>query len=403
MQGEYGGYQTAGSQASAGFSISSLCRLLGLQCKQKPFNFGTNNTIAYYGEKPIMEKQPRASKRKKSEIDSISRPDGGKKRTGARIVSARKLLSPHDLANLHPLLHNVNIDDVWGLIKDLPVLQLKKGDVLIQKGKAKTTLYLILRGRFSIKLDSPQGKPVAHIESGQAAGELSVIDHRPTSADVVAEMPSKILSINEETFWRLIALSHQFSKNMFLLLTARLRSSNFTISENVRLRELLEHDANVDSLTGLRNRRWLDENFHRFIERAHLSLIMFDVDHFKKFNDSYGHAAGDRVLASVGRAVDTRLRPSDFGVRYGGEEFTVICLETDLAGGFVAAERLRQKVSLTPVQSVEGTTLPSVTISLGVGQLIKNESAAHFIKRVDEALYRAKNRGRNCTEPAWND
>jgi diguanylate cyclase (GGDEF)-like protein len=354
-----------------------------------------------------MAKQQLVTKSRQRRIKSAS-PSAGSKKTGARIVSARKLLSPHDLANLHPLLHNVNIDDVWGLIKDLPVLQLKKGDVLIQKGKANTTLYLILRGRFSIKLDSPQGKPVAHIESGQAAGELSVIDHRPTSADVVAEMPSKILSINEETFWRLIALSHQFSKNMFLLLTARLRSSNFTISENVRLRELLEHDANVDSLTGLRNRRWLDENFHRFIERAHrsdrpLSLIMFDVDHFKKFNDSYGHAAGDRVLASVGRAVDTRLRPSDFGVRYGGEEFTVICLETDLAGGFVAAERLRQKVSLTPVQSVEGTTLPCVTISLGVGQLIKNESAAHFIKRVDEALYRAKNRGRNCTEPAWND
>ena len=331
-----------------------------------------------------------------------------KKKAGTKAVSARKVLSLHDLADLHPLLHKVNLEDVWGLIKDLPVLRLKKGEVLIQKGQSNTTLYLVLRGRFSIKLDSPQGKPVALIESGQAVGELSVIDHRPTSADVVAEMPSQILTINEETFWRLIALSHQFSKNMFLLLTQRLRTSNFTISENVRLRELLEHDANVDSLTGLRNRRWLDENFHRFIERAHrsdrpLSLIMFDVDHFKKFNDSYGHAAGDRVLASVGRAVDTRLRPSDFGVRYGGEEFSVICLETDLAGGFVAAERLRQKVSLMPLQSIEGTTLPCVTISLGVGQLIKAENSSHFIKRVDEALYRAKNRGRNCTEPAWND
>jgi|WetSurMetagenome_2_1015567.scaffolds.fasta_scaffold39595_2 diguanylate cyclase (GGDEF)-like protein len=348
------------------------------------------------------------SKRKTTKSDSASLSAGGKRKPLSRAVLARKVMSPHDLADLHPLLHNVNFDDVWGLIKNLPVYQLKKGDILIQKGRANTTLYLILQGRLSVKLDSPRGKPVAFIESGQSVGELSVIDHRPTSADVVAEMPCRILSINEETFWRLIALSHQFSKNMFLLLTQRLRTSNFTITENVRLRELLEHDANVDSLTGLRNRRWLDDNFQRFIERAHrsdrpLSLIMFDVDHFKKFNDTYGHAAGDRVLALVGRAVDTRLRPSDFGVRYGGEEFTVICLETDLAGGFVAAERLRQKISLTPLQSVEGVALPCVTISLGVGQLIKNETASHFIKRVDDALYRAKNRGRNCTEPAWND
>jgi diguanylate cyclase (GGDEF)-like protein len=363
---------------------------------------------ALSGGKLAMTAKKPVSERKKAKSRTASRSASGKSKSVSRTIPARKLLSPHDLADLHPLLHNVNLEDVWGLVKNLPAYHLKKGEVLIQKGHANTTLYLILRGRFSVRLDSPQGKPVAFIESGQAVGELSVIDHRPTSADVVAEMPSQILSINEETFWRLIALSHQFSKNMFLLLTQRLRASNFTITENVRLRELLEHDVNVDSLTGLRNRRWLDDNFQRFIERAHrsdrpLSLIMFDVDHFKKFNDLYGHAAGDRVLASVGRAVDTRLRPSDFGIRYGGEEFTVICLETDLAGGFVAAERLRQKISLTPLQTVEGAALPCVTISLGVGQLIKNESASHFIKRVDDALYRAKNRGRNCTEPAWND
>ncbi|MBN1128175.1 MAG: GGDEF domain-containing protein [Chitinispirillaceae bacterium] len=341
-----------------------------------------------------MGKKPPLSKRKKKAVSAA--------------VPARKALSPHALANLHPLLYNVNHEEVWGLIKDLPTRRLKKGEVLIRKDQANTTLYLVLSGRLTVNLDSPHGNPVAFIESGQAVGELSVIDHRPTSADVVAETPSRTLSIDEETFWRLIAVSHQFSKNMFLLLTQRLRTSNFTITENIRLRELLEHDANVDSLTGLRNRRWLDDNVQRFVERHQrsdrpLSLVMFDVDHFKKFNDTYGHAAGDSVLTAVGHAMNTQLRPSDFGVRYGGEEFTVICLETDLAGGFVAAERLRQKISLMPLLSIEGTTLPCVTVSLGVGQLNKNENAARFIKRVDDALYRAKNRGRNCTEPAWND
>jgi diguanylate cyclase (GGDEF)-like protein len=354
-----------------------------------------------------MAKKSPMPKIKRTRKGHTFRPASSTKKAGSKAVLAKKALKPHDLANLH-LLNKVNLDDVWEHIKEMPVRQLKKGEVLIRKGQANTTMHLIVRGRLIVSLDSPQEKPSVFIESGQAVGELSVIDHRPTSAAVVAQTPSLMLSINEETFWRLIAASHQFAKNMFLLLTQRLRTSNFTLTENVRLRELLEHDANVDSLTGLRNRRWLDVNFQRFVERSQrsdrpLSLIMFDVDHFKKFNDTYGHAAGDRVLTSVGRAIETRLRPSDFGVRYGGEEFTVICLETDLAGGFVAAERLRQKISLTPLQSVEGVTLPCVTISLGVGQLIKNESASHFIKRVDDALYRAKNRGRNCTEPAWNE
>jgi diguanylate cyclase (GGDEF)-like protein len=355
----------------------------------------------------IVKKSP-ALRPIQSRKKSTRRRSAGRRGIVRPTTRAGPAMSPHDLAGLHPLLHLVNIEEVWSLFKNMPARRLKKGEVLIGKGQTNTTLFLILSGRFAVNLDSPRGKPLTFIEPGQAVGEMSVIDHRPTSAFVTAEAPSMVLAIKEDLFWRLIAASHQFSKNMYLLLTERLRSSNFTISENVRLRELLEHDANVDSLTGLRNRRWLDDNFQRFIERAHrsdrpLSLIMFDVDHFKKFNDSYGHAAGDRVLASVGRAVDTRLRPSDFGVRYGGEEFTVICHETDLAGGFVAAERLRQKISLTPLQSVEGTALPCVTISLGVGQLIKNESASHFIKRVDDALYRAKNRGRNCTEPAWNE
>jgi diguanylate cyclase (GGDEF)-like protein len=319
----------------------------------------------------------------------------------------KKELAPNDLSKLH-LLNNVQVAEVWGLIKDLPTQHLKKGEVLIEKGQTNTTLYLIVSGRLSVILDSPHGKPVAFIEAGQAVGELSVIDHRPTSAYIVAAANSFALVINENIFWHFIVASHQFAKNMFLLLTQRLRASNFTIAENIHLRELLEHDATIDSLTGLRNRRWLDANFQRFIDRHQrserpLSLIMLDVDHFKKFNDTYGHAAGDRVLTTVGRTIDTRLRPSDFGIRYGGEEFTVICTETDLTGGFVAAERLRQKISLTPPQSFEGTTLPCVTISLGVGQLLKDETASHFIKRVDDALYRAKNRGRNCTEPAWNE
>lgn len=315
-------------------------------------------------------------------------------------------IKPQDISNLH-ILRQVILDEVWDLIKGSPAYLLKKGDVLIDKGQSNAVLYLIARGRLSVNLEAPASKAVAYIESGQTVGELSVIDHHPTSAFVVAARPTLALAINEDTFWRLIAASHQFAKNMFVLLTLRLRASDSTIAENNRLRELLEYNVTVDGLTGLRNRRWLDENLPRLVSRhqkseSTLSLIMLDIDYFKKFNDTYGHGAGDWVLTTVGRAIETRLRPTDFGVRYGGEEFTVILPHTDLAGGFVTAERLRQKISTTPIQTFEGIDLPFVNISLGVGQLTADESPAKFLKRVDEALYRAKKRGRNCTEPAWD-
>jgi diguanylate cyclase (GGDEF)-like protein len=313
-------------------------------------------------------------------------------------------IKPKDLSGLH-VLRQIILEEIWDLIKESPVHLLKKGDVLINKGQTNAVLYLIARGRLSVNLEEPRGKAVAFIESGQTVGEMSVMDHRPTSAFVVATRPTLALAIDEDTFWRLIAASHQFSKNMFVLLTQRLRASNLTLAENIRLCKLLEHHVTVDGLTGLRNRRWLDENLPRLISRhkkagSPLSLIMFDVDHFKKFNDTYGHGAGDRVLTTVGRAIETKLRPSDFGVRYGGEEFTVILPDTDLAGGFVTAERLRQTISCMPIQTLEGTDLPPVNISLGVGQLNNKDSPAKLLKRVDEALYRAKKRGRNCTEPA---
>jgi len=127
---------------------------------------------------------------------------------------------------------------------------------------------------------------------------------------------------------------------------------------------------------------------------------MFDIDHFKRFNDTYGHGVGDRVLTTAGRAIETCLRPTDFGVRYGGEEFTVILPNTKLSEGIIAAERLRIKIASMPIQSFEGSDLPPVTVSLGVAQLGKTDDPAMLLKRVDEALYRAKAHGRNRTEPA---
>jgi diguanylate cyclase (GGDEF)-like protein len=307
-----------------------------------------------------------------------------------------------DLSKMH-LLRHVSLTSVWGLLESSGLQYLNKGEVLVEKGQENLTLYLIVRGQLNVILEYPAGKPVAVIDSGQSVGEMSVIDHRPTSAFVVATQPTIALAIEEDTFWRLIVASHQFAKNLFLLLTQRLRASNFTIAENMRLRKLLEHDVSIDALTGLRNRRWLDKNLSRLAERfqrsAHpLSVIMLDIDFFKKYNDAYGHGIGDRVLSSIGRVIEATLRATDYGVRYGGEEFLIILPDTDLAGGIITAERLRKEVQKMPFQTDDGNDVPHVTVSLGVAQMGKKEKAEKLVKRADAALYRAKKRGRNRTE-----
>ncbi len=162
--------------------------------------------------------------------------------------------------------------------------------------------------------------------------------------------------------------------------------------------------ANSDGLTGLANKRSFDEHLGRELARADryrsaLALVMLDVDHFKRFNDTWGHLTGDEVLKAVAEVLRTTVRASDIAARYGGEEFAVILPETDLAGGLVLAERVRERVEALRVPGPEGPV--SVTVSLGVAALRGPGCRAlgqALVGAADAALYRAKDGGRNRCE-----
>jgi len=161
-----------------------------------------------------------------------------------------------------------------------------------------------------------------------------------------------------------------------------------------RLREL-----NIrDQLTGAYNRRFLDSRLAEEVKRharydRPLSVIMLDVDFFKKVNDQYGHEAGDRVLAEVAGRLSASIRKTDCLVRYGGEEFCCILPETALDNARLLAERFRQAVEQLAIAAGESEL--RVTISLGVARLEGGDTPASFLKRADEALYDAKQGGRN--------
>lgn len=158
-----------------------------------------------------------------------------------------------------------------------------------------------------------------------------------------------------------------------------------------------------DALTGLMNRRGFDNALEETISEAvkndsPLCLLLIDIDHFKKVNDTHGHLVGDKVLRGLSRLLINQMRGNDFLSRYGGEEFAVILPNTPITGAYTVAENLRksaQKLRLTHVKT--GNRLTDITISTGVACYHKGESTENFINRCDKALYRAKHQGRNKT------
>jgi diguanylate cyclase (GGDEF)-like protein len=163
----------------------------------------------------------------------------------------------------------------------------------------------------------------------------------------------------------------------------------------------LEQEAQRDGLTGLFNRLAFDQALAQKLSAAlcegkALSLILFDIDHFKDVNDSYGHQVGDKVLAGIAKVLGSRLRPTDFSARYGGEEFVLLLPDTDLPGAAVVADRLRQRVAETAHDIGHGAILRT-TVSAGYASLTPGTptTAEALLASADAALYAAKRAGRN--------
>lgn len=166
--------------------------------------------------------------------------------------------------------------------------------------------------------------------------------------------------------------------------------------------ELARKEAMTDALTSLSNRKSFDLELKRTIsefesgEYKVFTLMMMDIDHFKNFNDSFGHQVGDQVLKLVSRTLKESVKGRDTVARYGGEEFAIILPETALDGGLRVAEMLRQAVAKKEViNRATGERIARITISVGVAEFHTNETAESVISRADNALYSAKKNGRN--------
>jgi diguanylate cyclase len=184
-------------------------------------------------------------------------------------------------------------------------------------------------------------------------------------------------------------------------------SSIITDMESMR-RELerVKEESMSDGLTGISNRKAFDAALEHTIyiarqENMHFCILLFDIDHFKQFNDTYGHLIGDKVLRFVASTLKRYTKGKDFVARYGGEEFAVILPQTNMSGAQVVAEEIRRAVSSGNLKDKEsGNSFGTITLSIGIAQFSPNDLPNELIQRTDTALYLAKKRGRNRVEKA---
>ena len=210
--------------------------------------------------------------------------------------------------------------------------------------------------------------------------------------------PYDIVAILESEIDRILAEN--------LRLSSDLREARQTVARQEDTLDDLREQASTDGLTRIANRREFDtrifaqqDRFERLGEAY--SLVLIDIDHFKKVNDKHGHPSGDKVIAGVAETAASCINPADLAARYGGEEFAILLPRATLGGARLTAEKIREKVERTSFWCDSGPV--SVTVSLGVAQVHDGEALEALIRRTDEALYNAKRSGRNQVQAATPD
>ncbi len=307
------------------------------------------------------------------------------------------------------LFQGVTDPELPRLLADCKVLQVPAGESLPGNDSSGARLYILLRGALRASQPDLQGGladgGTVKLLPGECIGELNVLDRQARTPDIHALQDCEVMAIEAGLLWHLVDHCNGVARNLLHLLSFRIRAANAQLRQRQQVGEFYRQLSEVDGLTGLHNRAWLDHHLPLLVEQAHhagepLALILLDIDHFKKFNDEHGHQTGDQALRLAAGVLSGALRPRDFAVRYGGEELLVILPGTHGKGGAMAAQRLCESLRETVLFSDMRKPLPHLTASFGVSSLAPDQDSAELVASADAALYRAKHAGRNQVQVA---
>ena len=240
----------------------------------------------------------------------------------------------------------------------------------------------------SMQTEFEQSGGELHNFSSQLEQFSSVLDKQASPEEISSEVQKMIAGTNS-----MVKTHNSLDAKM-----ANLKDEVETLRKEL---EQIKEESLTDALTGIANRKAFDQTLHTSIleakqQNSALSLLMIDIDHFKKFNDTFGHLVGDKVLRYVGNSLKNCVKGQDFPARFGGEEFSVILPHTSHIGAKVIAEQIRKTIAARELKDkTNNKNFGKISASIGVAQFSEEETSEEFIKRCDKALYRAKENGRN--------
>jgi len=298
------------------------------------------------------------------------------------------------------LFRGVYPDDIQDALQRCERRDLAAGELLLSPGEKNEHVFVVLSGSLKVHVGSPDAPALATMEGGDCVGEMSIIEDRDPSAYVIGAEASHLLVIHQSVLWGMVDASHEFAKNLLVVLSQRVRSHNRVIASNYGELQKFEKHATTDALTSLANRHSMEAAFPKLI--AHcvekgkpVAMMMIDVDNFKQFNDMLGHIAGDRALSAVSRILRQQFRTRDLLVRYGGDEFAVLLPDVRLKEAMAIGERVRRTISGETGNGTDSLIQIPVKISMGVAEIQPGGTLDSLIRDADEALYRAKHAGRD--------
>lgn len=280
-------------------------------------------------------------------------------------------------------------------------MELNPGVILLSPEYDNQHIYILLSGVLTLHFNSSDDTVIHEFLPGQSVGEMSIIDDGKPSAYVKAKEYCQLFPLHRDFLHGLITHAHPVTRNLLRLLTRRMKDDiQRMVKDRLYISELT-NQANVDVLTGLFNRRWLDNAFPLLLSQADqlkqtLCLLVIDIDYFKTYNDTHGHLGGDQALMSMATVLKTRIRPYDFAVRYGGEEFVVILPNTPQSEGVEIAEHIRAEIAQQLIIPTDSAMLSNITVSIGIATSNPQTSTKSIIAAADQKLYLAKQQGRNC-------
>ena len=320
------------------------------------------------------------------------------------------------LLERNELFRGIDFSNIDYILSDCIVFTVSSGEKLLDIGQPNDSLYLIMDGELHVYLDKHDLTEYAVMGAGECVGELSLIDGRNTSAMVIAARDTRVLVLPHHHLWTLVDNQNGVARNLLGILAGRIRNDNLLRVTTHERRLEFEVAGNVDVLTGLHNRNWMDDTFPRLMKRCErsqlpLCLLLVDIDHFKSFDHLYGRSTCDGVLKIVSKLVAENLRPQDLLVYLGGDKFAILLPETPSDEAVNIAERLREAMSTSTLHIHANNETSQaktnqlnqntrVTISVGIAVMQPGDVLDSIYSMAHLALYQAKAAGRNQVKVA---